>query len=52
MGHRAPMVGGGEYDALCRKAKRWHIWRAGDRRYLKNKFNRRQRRLARLEVRA
>lgn len=43
MGHREALKGGGEVDALLR-CKRWHRWRAGQRRLFKRKFNKRQRR--------
>jgi hypothetical protein len=45
MGHREPMKGGGEYDALTR-AKRYFKWRPGVRKWLKRKFNKRPRRIA------
>ncbi len=45
MGHREPMKGGGEYDALSHRAKRFYGWRAGVRKWLKRKFNKRIRRV-------
>jgi len=43
MGHRTRLISGSEFDALCRKAKRWRRWRAGVRKAIKRKHNRRQR---------
>lgn len=43
MGHREPMKGGDEYDALSKRAKRFHKWRAGVRAWIKRKFNKRVR---------
>jgi hypothetical protein len=46
MGHRERLVDGDEYDALTR-AKRWRKWRPGVRAWIKRKFSKRARRLAR-----
>jgi hypothetical protein len=43
MRNRIPLKTGDEYDALT-KAKRSHIWRAGDRKAIKRSYNRRVRR--------
>lgn len=45
MGHREHLSDGDEWDALTR-GKRFYIWRAGDRKQIKRRFNRRIRRLA------
>jgi len=47
---RIPLKGGDEYDALTR-ARRWYIWRAGDRARAKRAYARRVRRWWRLWLR-
>jgi hypothetical protein len=42
-----PLKSGDEYDALTRGGKRVHCWRAGQRKAVKRRFNKRVRRLAR-----
>lgn len=39
-----PCKGGDEYDALSRKAKRFLRWKAGERKKIKRKYNKRVRR--------
>ena len=39
-----PLKGGDEYDALNRRWKNYIHWRAGERKRLKRKFNKRVRR--------
>lgn len=43
MGHKTPLKSGDEYDALT-PWKRFEIWRAGDRKKIKRRFNKRVRR--------
>jgi hypothetical protein len=43
MGHRARLSGGDEWDALTR-GKRYHRWRCGERKWIKRKLSKRQRR--------
>lgn len=52
MGHRERLVDGAEYDAFSRRARKLHTARAGQRKAIKRKFNKRARRLARQEVRS
>lgn len=40
MGHREPMKGGSEYDALTR-AKRFYHWKPGVRQWIKRQFSKR-----------
>lgn len=47
MAHRIPTIDGDEYDALT-PSRKYHRWRAGERRRIKRRYNRRVRRLARL----
>lgn len=41
--HRIPKVSGDEQDALSRRAKSYHRWRAGERASIKRKYNKRLR---------
>ena len=43
MGHREPLKGGDEYDALTKGGKRVHSFRPGQRKATKRKFWKRQR---------
>lgn len=45
MGHREPMKGGSEYDALTR-AKRFYHWKPGVRQWIKRQFSKRVRKAA------
>jgi hypothetical protein len=45
------MVGGDEVDAFSRKARNAHNWKPGERKAIKLKANRRERREARLRIR-
>ena len=40
MGERIPMKGGDEYDALT-KARKFHIWKAGQVKKIKRAYNKR-----------
>ena len=40
---RIPMKGGDEFDALSFKSKQFFKWRAGERKSLKRKYNKRRR---------
>lgn len=51
MAKRIPMIDGDEMDALTRW-KKYLIWRAGERKRIKTKYNRRERRQMRLALRA
>jgi hypothetical protein len=50
MGTREKLIGGGECDALSRRARRVHRWVAGEVAKIKAKFWRRTRRNARLAI--
>jgi hypothetical protein len=39
---RAPLKSGDEYDALTR-AKKYYIWKSGDRKAIKKSYNKRER---------
>lgn len=43
MGKR-PSVGGEEYDAFSRRSKKYFAWRPGERKAIKQRANRRDRR--------
>lgn len=49
MGHREPMHSGEEYDALTR-TKKFYYWHPGERKSIKRRFNKRQRREARMAL--
>lgn len=51
MGHRERLISGSEVDAISRKARRWHHWRAGERAQEKTRLARRARRVVRVAVR-
>jgi len=38
---RIPMIDGDEYDALCHGNKSFYNWRAGQRKAIKRKYNKR-----------
>jgi hypothetical protein len=40
---RIKMKGGDEFDGLSRRSKRFFLWRAGERKKLKRKYNKRRR---------
>lgn len=40
------MKGGDEYDALTRTAKKYYHWKAGDRKKIKRKYNKRLRKVS------
>jgi len=46
MGHRGKLIDGDEWDALTRR-RHFVCWRVGERKRIKNKYWRRQRRAAR-----
>lgn len=48
--NRIPFRGGDEHDALSRRAKRLLRWRAGQRKRCKRSYQRRLRRVGRLET--
>jgi len=50
MGHREKLVGGAEWDAFSRRARKLHYWAAGEVKAIKKRFHRRIRRLARLAL--
>ena len=50
MGRRIPLRSGGEYDALTRWRRVLH-WRAGERRYWKRQYRRRERRQGKVDKR-
>lgn len=49
MGHRGKMRGAIEYDALS-KWKNYLRWQPGERKWIKRRYNKRMRRLARVEA--
>ncbi len=52
MGHRAKLINGNEWDALTKARHRYcYTGRAGVVKWVKQKYNRRQRRLGRLKLR-
>lgn len=51
MAKRIPMKSGAEYDALTRWKKFLH-WAPGERKKIKQKYNRRERKLAKMEIRS
>ena len=40
---RIPMKGGDEFDGLSRRSKKYFFWKAGERKKLKRKHNKRRR---------
>ena len=40
---RIKMKGGDEFDGLCQRSKKLFLWRAGERKKLKRKYNKRRR---------
>lgn len=48
---KIPLKGGDEYDALTKGGKRVHIWRAGDRKAIKQKYWQRFRSIFRTALR-
>lgn len=44
-------VGGDESDGLSFRAKRYYNWKAGHRKYLKKKYNKRERKFLKKETR-
>lgn len=40
---RIPMKGGDEFDGLSQRSKRFFLWRAGERKKIKRKYNKRRR---------
>ena len=51
MGHRGKLKSGAEYDALTRWRKRILHWKPGETRQVKRKYNKRQRKQAKGELR-
>ncbi len=51
MGHRERLISGSEVDAVSRIARKWMRWRAGERHREKATLARRERRVARLQLR-
>lgn len=50
MGHREPMKGGSEIDALSHRVKRFYHWNPGVRKWIKRQFNKRVRKSVRSAV--
>ena len=50
MGHREKMVSGDEYDGLT-GCKRYLRWKSGERKRIKRRFWKRQRRIAKKDLR-
>ena len=49
MGHREPLKGGDEWDALTKGGRRVHSFKAGERKVIKRRFNKRVRKDAKID---